>query len=107
MTCLLLDPRLDRLGGLSGVNVASALWLGRVLWNRGDHLVAWVLLGGLGLKLVAEWAGWVTLVRFDEPGVEACILSHWAAAAWGGVVCIQWSFAGTYPTKPASQAGPG
>ena len=87
MTCLVLDPRLDRLGGLSGLNVAFALWLGRVLWSRGDRLVAWVLLGGLGLKLVAEWAGWVTLVRFDEPGVEACVLSHWAAAAWGGVVC--------------------
>jgi membrane associated rhomboid family serine protease len=87
VTCLLLDPRLDRLGGLSGVNVAFAVWLGRGLWSRGDRLVAWVLLGGLGLKLVAEWAGWVTLVRFDEPGVEACFLSHWAAAAWGGLVC--------------------
>ena len=87
VTCLVLDPRLDRLGGLSGLNVAFALWLGRVLWSRGDRLVAWVLLGGLAWKLVAEWEGWVTLVRFDEPGVEACVLSHWAAAAWGGVVC--------------------
>ena len=84
VTCLALDPRLDRLGGLSGVNVAFAVWLGCGLWSRGDRVVAWVLLGGLGLKLAAEWAGWVTLVRFDEPGVEACVLSHWAAAAWGG-----------------------
>ncbi len=86
VTCLLLDPRLDRLGGLSGVNVVFAVWLGRALWNRGDRWVALGLLGGLGLKLVAEWAGWATFVRFDEPGVEACVLSHWAAAAWGGVV---------------------
>jgi membrane associated rhomboid family serine protease len=99
VTCLLLDPRLDRLGGLSGVNVAFALWLGRVLWSRGDRLVALVLLGGLGLKLVAEWAGWVTLVRFDEPGVEASVLNHWAAAVCVGVASIQRSV--------ASQAGPG
>jgi hypothetical protein len=87
VTCLALDPRLDRLGGLSGLNVAFALWLGRGLWSRGDRVVAWVLLGGLGLKLMAEGAGWVTLVRFDEPGVEACVLSHWAAAVCVGVVC--------------------
>jgi rhomboid family GlyGly-CTERM serine protease len=87
VTCLALDPRLDRLGGLSGVNVAFAVWLGRGLWSRGDRVVAWVLLGGLGLKLAAEQAGWVTFVRFDEPGVEACVLNHWAAVAWGGVAC--------------------
>jgi membrane associated rhomboid family serine protease len=107
VTCLVLDPRLDRLGGLSGLNVAFAVWLGRGLWSRGDRVVASVLLGGLGLKLMAEGAGWVTLVRFDEPGVEACVLNHWAAATWGGVAGIQRSVAGTYPTKPASQAGPG
>jgi membrane associated rhomboid family serine protease len=89
VTCLVLDPRLDRLGGLSGLNVAFAVWLGHALWNRGDRGVALGLLGGLALKLVAEAAGWVTFVRFDEPGVEACVLSHWAAAAWAGVV---WGF---------------
>jgi len=82
-TCLWLDPRLDQLGGLSGLNVALAIWIGGAAWRRGERTLAAALLGGLAIKLVGERLGMFGMVRFDQAGVEPCHLSHWVAAAWG------------------------
>jgi membrane associated rhomboid family serine protease len=82
MTCLWLDPQLERLGGLSGLNVAMAVWIGGAAWRRGERTLAAALLGGLAIKLVGERLGAFGVVRFDQAGVESSHLSHWVAAAW-------------------------
>lgn len=82
MTCLWMDPQLERLGGLSGLNVAMAAWIGAAAWKRGERALAAALLGGLVVKLACERMAAFGVVRFDQAGVEPCHLSHWVAAAW-------------------------
>lgn len=78
-TCLWLDPRLDQLGGLSGLNVAMAIWIGSAACAKGERPLAVALLGGLAIKLVGERLGVFGMVRFDQAGVEPSHLSHWVA----------------------------
>ena len=82
LTCRWVDPQLERLGGLSGLNVAMAVWIGGAAWKRGERTLAAALLGGLAIKLVGERMGAFGVVRFDQAGVEPSHLSHWVAAAW-------------------------
>ncbi len=89
-TSLVLDPRLDRLGGLSGVNVALGMRVGLMLWNRGERVVAAGLVLGLGLKLATESIGIGGLIQFGQVGVEAFQPSHWAGAVWALLLEVGW-----------------
>lgn len=102
MTCLWLDPQLERLGGLSGLNVAMAVWIGGAAWKRGERALAVALLAGLAIKLVGERLGVFGMVRFDQAGVEPSHLSHWVA----GVCAIGLGFTESGPDRECTCSSP-
>lgn len=101
-TCLWLDPQLDGLAGLSGLNVAMAVWIGGAMWGKGERRLAAVLLAGLAIKLVGERLGVFEMVRLDQAGVEPSHLSHWMA----GVCAIGLGFTGSGPERECTCSSP-
>ncbi|MDP4301327.1 rhombosortase [Leptothrix discophora] len=89
---LLLQPGLQRYGGLSGVLHAGvavcAVWLWSRGERRGERWLGLALAGGLLLKLLLERAWEVPLNRVAGWDIVVAPLAHAAGAFWGALLAL-------------------
>lgn len=73
---LALEPALDRLGGLSGINAGLGMAVGLRLLASGRSLGGALLTGAVLAKLLLESMGAAGLVGFESPEIRPLPLVH-------------------------------